>query len=144
MATYYFSGTCKWAKLKDPVEQYDKTKKAWTIDLYMDEPSKKLFKDSGLQLKIRTDKEGNEFTTFRRPTAKVIKDSIVSYNPPDVLDKNNNMIDTLVGNDSTVTVKVEVYPTLKGKGHTLVGVRVEDLKVYEQNKSFVVDDVVPF
>jgi hypothetical protein len=140
MATFYFTGEAQWAHVYEAKPTYDKKGKEWTINLKLDEASAKLFADSGCQLK--TNKDG--FKTFRRPTQKVIKDDLVDYAPPTVFDKNNAETTDLIGNGSTVTIKVEIYNTAKGKGHRLEAVRIEDLVVYEGNQVVSVDGVVPF
>lgn len=145
MATYYFKGTCKWAKVYEPDEDYDKTSKSWKIDLFMDDESFALFEESGAQLKVREDKETKErYVTFKRPTRKLIKDKIEEYHKPAVVDATNSPMTAKIGNGSTVTVKVEIYNTMKGKGHTLEAVRVEELIPYEEKQIKSAADVVPF
>ena len=82
-----------------------------------------------------------EFISLKRPHTKMIKDAIVTLGPPTVLDKDNNEYkeQTNVGNGSTVTCKVVVYDTVKGKGHTLEAVRVDDLVVFDKNEVDVID-----
>lgn len=131
MATQYFylSGKAKWAKLFKPDEKYNN----FQINLYLDKPSLELFDKLGLQLTKRKDDEGT-YVTFRRPPNKLIKGELVNFGPPKVMDKDNNPSDKLVGNGSEVTIKIGVYDTIKGKGHRLEAVRVENLVEFVPTK----------
>lgn len=128
--TYYFSGTVMYPKLVTPDTKFNK-EGIYTLDLFMDDDSWEKFERSGAQLKVR-DRDGAKFVTFKRPARKMIKADIVEMGPPDVLQADNTPFDMtkLVGNGSKVTVKVNVYDTMKGKGHTLEAVRVDELHEY--------------
>lgn len=137
--THFFTGKAYWAKLEEPDQKY----KYWGINVALDDASKKEFKDSGLQMETRTDKkEGFEYITFRRPTKKLIKDELVDFEKPVIVDKDNKvMVDRpLIGNGSEVTVKVLVYDSIKGKGHRLEGVRINKLIEYTPSN----EDEAPF
>lgn len=127
---YYLSGKAKWAKLFKPDDKY----KNWQIQVYMDDPSMKIFDESGMTMQKKQDEDGT-FVTFRRPEAKVIRDELVKFNPPEVLDAEGNKLDKLVGNGSEVTVKVIVYDTMKGKGHRLEAVKVNKLVEYVKQET---------
>lgn len=127
---HYLSGTAKWAKLFKPDDKY----KNWQIQVYLDDASMKVFDDSGMTMQKKTDEDGI-FVTFRRPEAKVIKDELVKFSPPEVIDGNGNKLEQLVGNGSEVTVKVIVYDTMKGKGHRLEAVKVNKLVPYEKKET---------
>jgi hypothetical protein len=149
VAVYYFSGEARYPKVYDAVKKYTKIPEQdpgseWTIDVKLDDSSQKAFDDSGCQLRQSKDKKG--FYTFRRPTQKVIKDEIVVFNPPVVIDADGNPLtkETAIGNGSKVTVKVEIYGTRMGTGHTLEAVRVDELVPYGNSKVVTPDDVVPF
>lgn len=146
MATYYLQGTCKWAKLQEPGTNYDKTSRSYSIDMFLDENSWKLFEESGCQLKRRTDKEtGETFVSFKRAEKKIIKGTIKEMGPPEVLDGEGNPFTGKVGNGSTVIVKISVYPSLKGMGHTLEAIKLVDLIEYEGEQVKTANaDVVPF
>lgn len=124
----YLSGTCKWAKLGVPDQKYNN----FQLDLYPSEKSMKDFINSGLQLQVHESEEG-KFIKLRRSVSKVIKGKLVEFGPPTLLDKDNNELDVkkfLVGNGSAVTVKIAVYDTVKGKGHRLEKVRIDELIPY--------------
>lgn len=120
--TYYISGIAKFPRLKQPDEQYDN----YSIGVILDPASEAEYANSGMQMKPRS-WEGDTFITFRRPEKKLIKDELVKFGPPKVVDKDNNPITVLVGNGSKVTLKVIVYDSRKGKGHRLEAVRVDEL-----------------
>ncbi len=122
-----FSGTCKWAKVRRPDDTYNN----YTIDLYMDEESMNAFIVSGLQLQPKEDEDGR-FVRFRRPIEKMIKGEVIHLGPPRVVDANNEDLDDIaIGNYSDVTIRVAVYDTRKGVGHTLEAVRVDNLIPFE-------------
>jgi hypothetical protein len=145
MATYYFSGEARYPKLSEPVDKYNPAEgKEWTIDVKLDDASEALFTESGCQL--RKSKDGEGFRTFRRPVSKMINEDLVEYDPPKVLDEKNDVLDPelvkALGNGSKVTIKVEIYGTRKGKGHTLEAVRVDEYVQYNATKA--PDHVVTF
>jgi hypothetical protein len=134
---YYFRGVAKWVKAKTPDKKYGH----YTLDLYPDDESLVLFKDSGLGLKLREDADG-VFFKLRREPIRVIAGDAVNIGPPKLFikDENGEVIefDDLIGNGSKVVAKVSVYPTQKGPGHRLESLLVEDLVVY--NKVEVMND----
>lgn len=146
MATYYFTGTCRWAKVVSPVDKFDpKEGTEYTIQVKPDEDSYASLQKSGTQL--RPSKDGEGYYTFRRPTQKLIKDEVVTFDPPSLYDKDNNTLSMAknedLGNGSIVTVKVDIYNTQKGKGHQLEAVRVEELKS-APTEILPNDEMVPF
>lgn len=130
MSVHYFSGTCQWAKLKEP-DEYNGEKK-WKIDLLMDKGELAELKKTGLKLKVKETEDGAKFVTFNRPVFKEIKGELREFDPPKLFDKEHAPLDCLVGNGSAVTVKVEAYDTQMGKGHRLLAVRVDELVPYEK------------
>lgn len=127
---YYLSGKAKWAKLFKPDDKY----KNWQIQVYLDDDSMKVYDETGMSMQKKRDDDG-VFVTFRRPEAKVIKDELVKFDPPAVLDADGNKLDQLVGNGSEVTIKVIVYDTMKGKGHRLEAVKVNKLVPYVKQET---------
>lgn len=130
MATthYYLKGTCKWAK---PYKM-DDTYRNYSVDVYLDEPSMKLFIQSGAQLKIRTDSEGKQFVSFKRPHERLVKGEPKVMGPIPCMDASGYpwREEVLIGNGSTVEIKLAVYDTIKGKGTLLESIRVVDLVEY--------------
>jgi hypothetical protein len=125
---YYLSGKAKWARLFTPDDKY----KNYKIDVALDDASKEVFAESGMQLNPKQADDGGIYLTFRRPESKVIKNELVKFEAPAVTDKEGNKVESLVGNGSDVTIKVVVYDTMKGKGHRLEAVRVDNLIPYEK------------
>jgi hypothetical protein len=129
---FYFTGLVKWAKVRQPDDKYQN----YTIDLFMDEDSWDIFNESELTLEPKEVEEGEpngRYVRFRRPETKAIKNKLVQFGPPDVLDQDNLPLptNTMIGNGSKVTAKVLVYDSSKGKGHRLEAVRVDELVEYE-------------
>lgn len=121
--TYYFSGVCEWFKKDDEYRKH-------SLDLYMDEPSWEKFEKSGAQLK-RREKNGRRFVSFGRSFEKMIKGEVKTLGPPLIIDVDGESIELKkIGNGSSVTCKVNVYDTPKGKGTELVAVRVDNLIEY--------------
>jgi hypothetical protein len=129
--TYYLRGKCKWAKPYKMDPEY----RTYSIDVFLDEGSMKLFKESGCQLKIRKNEEG-EYVSFRRSHEKLIKGKPVVFGPVTVVDAAGQPWDprVLIGNGSVVDVCVTMYDTPKGKGTTLERIRVLDLVEYDTNE----------
>ncbi len=137
--TVYLSGNSYWAKLKTPDSKYNQ----WTLQLVLDNKSLKVYHESGMGISLKKNDKGETYVNLRRPVSKLIKGDLVKFDPPTLLDKDNQPIDLLIGNGSKVVCKVVVYDTMKGKGHRLEAVRVEDLVHYEKND--VVGDIdLPF
>lgn len=124
----FFTGPCKWAMLDKMDEEY----RCYKIDLYLDKENLKKFYDSGLQLKIRSDDEG-DYVTFRRKVDSLLDGQ--PEKPKKLINQDGEYIpfDGLIGNGSIVTVKVDVYKLkkIKGVGHRLEAVAVESLVPYE-------------
>jgi hypothetical protein len=127
-ATHYISGTAEgFIRLNSPDEKYDN----FYVGLSLNEASKAEFAASGMQMETKVSQEGKEFITFRRPNKKVIKDELVKFGAPKVIDKDSNPVTAFVGKGSELTLKVIVYDTVKGKGHRLEAVRVDKLVEYK-------------
>ena len=128
---YYFKGKAFWTKIKNPDTKYE----CYCLDLHFDEESLALFKDSGLQLKLKETEDGAVYVRLRRSLTRVTKDKgVIDIGPPQVLIKDGTdykPFDDFIGNGSDVITKVRVYETSRGKGHELVVVAIENLIPYE-------------
>ncbi len=124
---YKFTGPCKWAKVHLP----DKTYNVYSIQVYLDEENLAKYKESGIQGRVKEDQDGT-YVSFRRLPVKLIKGDVVELGPPQVEDAQRNKLLDPIGNGSIVTVDVAVYDTVKGKGHTLQRVHVNELVKYER------------
>lgn len=130
--TFYFFGTTYWAKVREPDEKYNN----YQVPVYLNDKSWVQLRKSGLQLKTKKDDRG-EYVTFRRDHVKMMKGEVVTLGPPEVFLYNVDTqiaspFDGLIGNGSEVIVQVDVYDTIKGKGHRLVGVGITKLVPYEK------------
>lgn len=135
----YLTGKAKWAKVYQPDDKYQN----WTVQLYMDKDSLKKYQESGMSMAIKEDEEG-QYVTFRRPMAKLIKQEMVKFAPPTVVDSDGNAFDKTIGNGSDVTLKVLVYDTMKGPGHRLEAVRVDKWVEYiKQDIAPAIGNVTP-
>lgn len=130
MATKYIkvTGPCKWAKINKPDEKYGN----WQITVYPDDASLKRIQDSGLQVGPKKDDDGINYT-FRRPQRKIIKGEMVEFDKPEF--KGTLPDGVFMGNGSVVTVDVAVYDTMKGKGHTLMSVKLEKLVEFKPDET---------
>lgn len=123
------SGVAKWVRIATPDPLYDN----YSVNLYLDEKSRKAFDESGLRLEPKTDEDGT-FIKLRCPTSKLIKNELVAFEAPKAIDKNKNPIDPwIIGNGSRVRCNVIVFDTRKGKGHRLLEVMVTDLVEYKRD-----------
>src|SRR6266516_1728248 len=87
-----------------------------------------------------------EFVYFNRPIDKLTKTGKrIGYAPPEILDKDGSPLkNTLIGNGSDVTIKLEVYSHGtpgggKAKAARLLSVRVDNLVVFVKDESFSPD-----
>jgi hypothetical protein len=132
MATHYFTGECKWARVQTPDEKYKK----YSIDVKLDE--KAMYEYGNLKLKGKP-REG--FVTF---SSYPDKKNGGPAKKPEVVDAEGNPCDALIGNGSNVTVKVETYSYNneygKGNGSRLVAVKVNELKEYVKEAAVVPQD----
>ena len=133
MATHYFTGECKWARVQTPDDKYKK----YSIDVKLDE--KQMYEYGNLKLKGKP-REG--FVTF---SSYPDKKNSGPAKKPEVVDAEGNPCDALIGNGSNVTVKVETYSYNneygKGNGSRLVAVKVNELKEYVKSEGEAVKAV---
>jgi len=125
VAGAFFTGKCKWAKLKKPDDKYNK----YTIQLQLDDYAKATLAAHKSMVEIKTAEDGTHYCSFGRPAKNAKGEEI---GPPEVFDSNDHPYDGLIGNDSVVTVNVIFYDTRKGVGTRLMKVRVEELVPYEE------------
>ncbi len=144
--TLYFTGKCQWAKLAKPDTKFDPAG-VYAIDVFLDKDNLKKFNDSKMQLKLRHNETSDEpYVTFKRPDKQMIKGEIVERGRPKIVDRDDNELpgDTIIGNGSTVTVKITTYDGAKGKGHRLEGVRIVDLVEFDKGNEDIPQEGLPF
>lgn len=129
----YLTGSLMWAKVHHPDPEY----KNFTIDFYPDdlEDTREQLAEMGSQLNEReaTSEEapGPFFYKFRREEQRLMKDQVVKFGPPLVVQADGKTPETrLLGNGTKATIKVEFFPTKNGTGHRLLAVRVDELVEY--------------
>jgi hypothetical protein len=155
------TGKAYWCKVYEPDTAFGASN--YKLDFVPDEESMAKFKASGIQKAVKEDEKGKYFQLVR-PDFKLIKGAVINFTGPVIEDKEGKVIvdyinkDTgrrvysydakdknsivrrgtpiLIGNGSTVEVKVAVYDTFKGKGHRLETVRVLDLIEYKRDGEY--------
>lgn len=122
-------GKAKWCKVYKPDEKYKK----YSIELYPDATSWKTLEASGYKPKVKEDEDGQKFITLRR-AADAVDYNKQPLGPPTVVSADGSPTTDLIGNGSSVRVKLQVYSYDngfgKGVGSRLDGVQVLDLVKY--------------
>lgn len=144
MATYHnFKGKIRWARVTEAAKdtKYDK-EGIYTIDFYPENLDQ--FKASGIQSEIKYNDEGNPYVRLRRKHEQLFKKEFKVLGPPQVKYQGKDYTGT-IGNDSTVYVNVETFPTAKGIGHRLSRITIIDLVEYKREETpQEQDDEIPF
>ena len=125
---YYFSGTFKWAQ---NLTRLDEKFESYKVNLILDEESRIMFDESGMQNQIKADKEGDETVTLRRRHQQLLGKELKTFGPPKVVDKDGVPVTESIGNGTKGIAKVAVFNTRNGMGHRLESVMVTDLVVFE-------------
>lgn len=135
-STYiYLSGKGSWMhRLFEPEEYLGKT--SWSMKLYPDPKSLRIFDAAKLLQRKKEDDEGIGIT-FKRPTTKpwkVTGKESKDFSPPVVVDNEGRPwpSDQLLGNGSEVTLKLEVFQTKLGRTARLESVRIDDWIEYDK------------
>lgn len=134
MSTYtiYVTGKAKWARVFE--SQMDtKYGEKFHITVYPDEASLINLKTSGSRLEIKEDEEG-KFVKFSRDNRRTFKEREEVLGPPRVVHKVEDKyppFDKIIGNGSTVTCRLSIYDSSKGKGTRLEAVCVDEHIPYE-------------
>jgi len=129
--TRIISGKAYWASLIEPNTTFEPV---WSLDLTVDEKTKKLVEKDGLKVKNKGDERG-DFVTIKR---KVMKKDGTKRNGPTVTDSVNNAWNgQLIGNGSKVNVKYYPYEYnyagKSGKSADLIAVQVVSLVPYAKS-----------
>lgn len=127
--TYYFSGEAVFPHLIKPDTKFDQAG-IWHISVILDDASKAEYAASGMRVGAKIF-EGKETIKFSRPVQKLMKNELVKFEKPVVIDSKDQPLTALIGNGSKVTVKVIVFDTMRGKGHRLEAVKVNELIEYK-------------
>ena len=124
---YYLRGKAYYAKvLGNPVDNYNKDGKEWTIELEPDDVSKKRLKDLKLDDRV-TKGENKDRILFRQREKRADGEVNKAIT---VVDANNRPWpqDKLIGNGSIVDIKIKVKDYGKGKK---LGVYPQAIRVLE-------------
>lgn len=140
--TLFLEGKVNYAKVYRPDEKY----KNFVIDFFPDAKSEQLIKDSGLGLEAKEATDASKgavgtYYRFRRPVRKEVKGEVRQYGPPKVVLNTGKVsadgvpvtepFSQLIGNGSTVAIRVSVFPAGPYIGHRLEAVRVDEHVPYE-------------
>lgn len=137
--TSYIRGTSWYCKLLgDPVLNYNKDGKEWTIDVQLDPSGVKQVKSLGLGSRIKNkDNDMGDYLHFKQSETITVAGEVKVMDPPKVVDSKGNTWDPekKIGNGSVIDVKFEVkdYGVGKQKGVYLKAVRVLKHVPYEPN-----------
>jgi hypothetical protein len=141
--TLYLRGKFEWCKLNKPDPKFD----VYTLDFYPDADAWNVIQQEKIQLKQREGKDGT-YIKLRRPVTKKSKNELVQMGAPQVMlqseDGTHEPFTGNIGNGSAGVVKVRIYDTVKGVGHELISVMVEELVPYDNQDITASDDIVPF
>jgi hypothetical protein len=124
----FLQGKVKWARTKIP-GQYGK----WSVVLYPDAPSldkiQELIKD-GIKNELKKDDDGY-YMTFSRPLDKTDRQGRkFSFTPPTVVDRENRVLEGMVGNGSDCSIKLDIYGGTRPGGGTYKAARLDGIKVF--------------
>lgn len=138
MATQYLKlqGMIEWAQNLFIPDEYNGAKR-YTCSFYPDDEARAKIKASGLSLQYKNNSKnfpGHEYIRPRRDLQKMIKGSIVEFDRPEILLKDNTVApsDIRIGNGSKVELEISVFDAGRYKGHRLDRVRILDLVEYEK------------
>lgn len=122
----------------------------WSVMIYLTQASYDIMMElkqnkgdtEGVKNVVSKDDDGY-YCVFSRPQNKMIRGKVVGFAPPLVLqaDGKSPLIDTLIGNGSDVTLKLDFYTYKKptgGKGSAirLESIRVDTLIPFTMNRDF--------
>lgn len=148
-AKYYeVTGPVKWARLNEGnvdmgfEGNWEEFGGKHTINLCVDEESKKIIEDSGTAGTFREDNEGDEVFRFTR---KVKGPFAAASGPPKVVFENGTSwdydVDGPIGNGSVCKIRFCVYPTKLKPGTRMEKVTILDFIPYISDED--VNDEVP-
>jgi hypothetical protein len=136
----FIQGKLSWVKCEVPNE-WGK----WTATIHPNQTSLDKIRElqgEGVKNVLKKDDDGY-YTTFSRPTSKMIKGKVVGMAPPEVLqaDGKTPLKGILVGNGSDGTIKLEVYQHGtpgggKAKAARLLSIKVDNLIPFELKRDF--------
>lgn len=142
----YLEGMFKYTRHITPEVDLD-GKANWNVTFYPKPASLETIQkwvSEGLKNKIKKDDDGY-FIKFRRDVIKEFKGGRKrAFEPPEVIDANNQPVDVMVGNGSTGILKLETYihPTPYGgtaRAARFAGIKLETLVPFDARTDYVPD-----
>lgn len=141
MTDYVFiQGKLSWLKFTVP-DEWNK----WKVTIHPNAEGLEKIRElqtEGVKNVLKKDEDGY-FTTFSRPTSKMIKGKVVGLAPPELLqaDGKTPLTGVLVGNGSDGVVKLEVYSHGtpgggKAKAARLLSAKIDNLIPFELKRDF--------
>lgn len=129
----YIQGKVKWFRPKVP-NKWNK----WSVQIHPNDKGLEIIRElqsQGCKNQLKKDEDGY-FANFSRPVTKETSTGkILSFKPVEVFDRDGNPFDGNVGNDSDVTLKLEVYSHATPGGGKAKAIRWVSAKI---------DNLVPF
>ena len=104
----------------------------WSIELFPNKESLEVLRElqaDGMKNVLKRDPEDGYFIRFSREPTKKIRNAMVNFEAPLVIDKEGNKITTEVGNGSDATVILEVYPHATPSGGTAKAARFKGMRL---------------
>lgn len=136
----YIKGKLSWVKFQHP-DEWGK----WKVTVHPNSESLEKIRElqtEGVKNVLKKDDDGY-FTTFSRPTQKMIKGKVQGLAPPVVLQSDGvtPLTGVLVGNGSDGVVKLEVYSHGtpgggKAKAARLLSIKIDNLIPFEMKRDF--------
>lgn len=129
------------------MSQYDK----WSVTIYPDNSSLEKIRElqaDGLKNVLKKDEDNQYYISFHREPTKMMRGKLVAFTAPKVIDKAGQPMDgSLIGRQSDVTVRLEVYRNPPGGMYRYVAarwdsLRVNDLVPWEAGKELTAEDQV--
>ena len=114
-------GLCKWARLY-PENMDTRFGDKYNVDFYPDKKSLLVLKESGFRGKRREDEDGEYYKLSRDD-----KNNIEGKGgPPKISGPDGSVFKETIGNGSTLSIILEVYPSKYGTGSRISSVTVKN------------------
>lgn len=137
----YLQGKVSWVKYITPDPMYNK----WSVTLHPTPEALEKIRDlqaKGVKNVLKKDEDGDYYVAFSRPTERKIKGRSIGMTAPVVLNSDGVPLEGIpIGNGSTGTVKLEVYPhptPTGGKAHAArwAGLKIDDLVPFNKETDY--------
>lgn len=136
----FIQGKLSWVRVQQPNE-WGK----WTVQIHPNNEGLEKIRElqgEGVKNVLKKDDDGY-YTTFSRPTQKMIKGKVVGLAPPEILqaDGKTPLVGVLVGNGSDGVVKLETYyhgtpGGGKAKAARFLSLKIDNLIPFELKRDF--------